>query len=1032
MRLVLLHLSDLHFRADAAGNPLAARSSHIRAAVQAIAPSARACLILITGDIAYSGQPPEYVLARNFLTSLRSGLTQEYGPDSVHLLAVPGNHDCDFGQDTAARKAILASQATASPDVSILEICTATQDPFFDFANAHTNTSTAPWHRTSLHHVLDFDFDGFLIRCHLLNTAWSSSQTEQPGALILPTAQLAFSKAISKPSNLSITLMHHPYGWLEPSSAKALRSTLEAHSDMILTGHEHDPTLFRKVTNTGTANEYTEGGVLQDPNDPSHSSFNVIVIETDGNQEECRTLQWIPEGRYATLTPATPQPLATNPAAQRNLPRLSQQMREYLSDPGATYTHPLKHTLALSDIYIYPNLRELRNDTRDQHSLISGRDAILTHVVAHQHILVIGPDKSGKTALAKTLFADFHTQGKFPLFIEPTAIRTSNPKRVLKALDAVVTQAYDNTTPEAYWQLDKDSRIAIVDDYDDIARKLEDRNEFLSDILSRFGTVVLIGGEETRYEEIDSCSTGSAHACSFHHLEIMPFGYLLRHKLVERWQTLGQPAPDPQHLQTSIKTTEKLIDKMLGKDLLPSYPVYLLIVLQTLESANRPNTSAGSTGYLYEVLITTCLARSCSNVMELDARQNYLSELAFHLYRNSYESISDEEALAWHSQYTADYRITFAYANIRDALAAADLLVHKNGRIAFRYKYIYCYCVGRYFRDHIGEAEIIAHVERLSQRLYHDDSANIIVFLCHLSKDPRIIEHVIRTAESLFSDTPPTQFTDDLAYLDKLPSEAPRFQIENSNPSDNRLRALEQQDNANVHPAPPAEPSGTSTPPSEDQAVAIKKGSQVNAGFKTIQILGQILRNFYGSLRGDRKIQLAETCFSLAFRELADLYRIILDDKEGIVAATTQALMEEHPDMLPEVARLRSGQQLFVLTEMLTLSMLKHVSDSVGMRELSETFQQVFANHTEAPYRLLDLSIKLDHYESFPTNETLRLAKDLHKNPFGICLVRHMVWLHFYLFPTDYRLRQSISAQLDFGSKQEVFLDSRVKKTKGH
>ena len=42
--------------------------------------------------------------------------------------------------------------------------------------------------------------------------------------------------------------MHHPYGWLEPVNARALRAAIETASDVVLTGHEHN---YERLTEDG-------------------------------------------------------------------------------------------------------------------------------------------------------------------------------------------------------------------------------------------------------------------------------------------------------------------------------------------------------------------------------------------------------------------------------------------------------------------------------------------------------------------------------------------------------------------------------------------------------------------------------------------------------------------------------------------------------------------------------------------------------------------------------------------------------------
>ncbi|MBV5346694.1 metallophosphoesterase, partial [bacterium] len=94
----ILHLSDLHFRADTAWDrePVL---RHLAAAIGAeVAQGLAPDLVAITGDLAHSGKAAEYALARRWLAeALWPTLSAKDAPPLPRdrLLLVPGNHDVD-------------------------------------------------------------------------------------------------------------------------------------------------------------------------------------------------------------------------------------------------------------------------------------------------------------------------------------------------------------------------------------------------------------------------------------------------------------------------------------------------------------------------------------------------------------------------------------------------------------------------------------------------------------------------------------------------------------------------------------------------------------------------------------------------------------------------------------------------------------------------------------------------------------------------------------------------------------------------
>src|SRR5271166_5520876 len=104
MRIVLLQLSDIHFRSSS--DPITARALKIKDAVLGKILGAHACFIAVSGDIANSGAPAEYSVAKAFFTALRSALLIS-GFSIVEFVAIPGNHDCNLRKENDTRRFLL-------------------------------------------------------------------------------------------------------------------------------------------------------------------------------------------------------------------------------------------------------------------------------------------------------------------------------------------------------------------------------------------------------------------------------------------------------------------------------------------------------------------------------------------------------------------------------------------------------------------------------------------------------------------------------------------------------------------------------------------------------------------------------------------------------------------------------------------------------------------------------------------------------------------------------------------------------------
>src|SRR5262249_54292906 len=121
-RINIVHLSDWHLR----GGETRAWEL-LEPLVRAVASSESRpshLVVAITGDVAFSGKKEEYAVAEQIIGKISGDLERAVGVP-VTVIIVPGNHDCNFDRDTAARKTLIKSVGPGIEwDLSIPATCT--------------------------------------------------------------------------------------------------------------------------------------------------------------------------------------------------------------------------------------------------------------------------------------------------------------------------------------------------------------------------------------------------------------------------------------------------------------------------------------------------------------------------------------------------------------------------------------------------------------------------------------------------------------------------------------------------------------------------------------------------------------------------------------------------------------------------------------------------------------------------------------------------------------------------------------------
>jgi DNA repair exonuclease SbcCD nuclease subunit len=141
MQIALLHLSDFHISSSA--DPVLSRAEAIKGAFHQAAPNAEGCIVVISGDVAFSGTQAQYDLAFAFFESLREHLLGLPPVEKVEFVVVPGNHDCDFENESDIREFLLRDvialrDSEIHPSSDRVQALTAVQKHFFAFESRLT------------------------------------------------------------------------------------------------------------------------------------------------------------------------------------------------------------------------------------------------------------------------------------------------------------------------------------------------------------------------------------------------------------------------------------------------------------------------------------------------------------------------------------------------------------------------------------------------------------------------------------------------------------------------------------------------------------------------------------------------------------------------------------------------------------------------------------------------------------------------------------------------------------------------------
>ena len=237
----ILHLSDFHFQQTTAwdASPLLERL------VTQVRDAVRPDIVVVTGDVAYSGKAEEYANAEEWF---RSQLLPAARIENRDLFFVPGNHDADRKAVGSMVKALQAKLLYNPDDALIASVYADPQEADLLFARFRAYQkfvadmrgepiSLRPWW------VQSVSKNGLNIRLAGICSAWLSFQDNEQSRLLIGTPQVL--ELNREQGDVNIALMHHPEFYFHEADAPAIKE-IHNWAHLILRGHLHHESAFEQ------------------------------------------------------------------------------------------------------------------------------------------------------------------------------------------------------------------------------------------------------------------------------------------------------------------------------------------------------------------------------------------------------------------------------------------------------------------------------------------------------------------------------------------------------------------------------------------------------------------------------------------------------------------------------------------------------------------------------------------------------------------------------------------------------------------
>jgi predicted phosphodiesterase len=287
MSVVFVHLSDIHFGQEKDGSlwihdDVKERLIDDVGSMTKSFNGERVTGIIVTGDIAYSGCPEEYVAAATWLDRV----AEVAGCAITDIQVVPGNHDIDRKEITALTEMML-DKIVAEGEPALDRFLKTDTDREMLFRRFSGYLPFAEGYRCPLdtNAVLAEDrlvalAPGRAIRFIRLNSALACSHKDVEGKLLLGARQRVLKQRAGEEL---IVLSHHPVHWFQDSADALL--FIRNRARVFISGHEHNPSVKTENIEEGSDLMMLAAGATVPPTSNAEFTYCYNFIEFDWDPE---------------------------------------------------------------------------------------------------------------------------------------------------------------------------------------------------------------------------------------------------------------------------------------------------------------------------------------------------------------------------------------------------------------------------------------------------------------------------------------------------------------------------------------------------------------------------------------------------------------------------------------------------------------------------------------------------------------------------------------------------------------------------
>ena len=480
----------------------------------------------------------------------------------------------------------------------------------------------------------------------------------------------------------------------------------------------------------------------------------------------------------------------------------------------------------------------------------------------------------------------------------------------------------------------------------------------------------------------------------FYEMEIEPLTHRQQETLIRnRLRLSDRSEPITDGVVDQIENRVNSI--IISNKIVPRYPFYVLSILQTYEAFMPREISITSYGHCYYVLIIANLVKA--GIPRSDDQLNtcfhFAERLAFEIYQVAKKSNS--RSLDF-DKFVAEYKTQYIISqSILSRLMHPDFgIINTEGQ--FKTVYMHHFFLGRFLSK--NRSTHISIIEDMCENSHVTSNHLTLLFVIHHTDDGQIIDDILlRTMCALDTVQPAILDRTETRRFKDIIAGLPKNILSDDSVEKERRRQRDTRDLTEKQDGYDGDTDGI-----DEQSLV----NDIYKIFKNNEILGQILRTKYGTLKKATIVEIIETIADSGLR----LVNVVLKDEKEI-ADTAHYLHAKYPK--DDIEKIRNYLQFFSF--LWTIVNVEKVARAINVPEVIGTIDSVVKRKGSPAYDLIGYFSLLDSSPEISNDIKKRLSYLLknHKDLFIKWVLSIRTQFYMNTHDSGASMEQSVCSLLD-------------------